>query len=34
VLEASGGSAVLLKTPVADLVSSLKKTEDDIRAQQ
>jgi len=34
VLEASGGSAVLLKTPVSDLVSSLTKTEDDIRAQQ
>ncbi|AUG28961.1 methionine ABC transporter substrate-binding protein [Microbacterium hominis] len=34
VLEASGGTAVLLKTPVADLVTSLKKTEDDIRAQQ
>ncbi len=34
VREASGGTAVLLKTPVSDLVTSLKKTEDDIRAQQ
>lgn len=34
VLEASGGTAVLVKTPVADLIASLKDTEDDIRAQQ
>ena len=34
VLEASGGTAVLVKTPVSDLVASLKKTEDEIRAQQ
>ncbi len=34
VLEASGGSAVLVKTPVSDLVASLKDTEDAIRAQQ
>ncbi|HYP74039.1 MAG TPA: MetQ/NlpA family ABC transporter substrate-binding protein [Microbacterium sp.] len=34
VLEASGGTAVLLKTPAADLVTSLHDVEDDIRAQQ
>ena len=34
VLEASGGTGVLVKTPVTDLVASLKKTEDEIRAQQ
>lgn len=34
VLEASGGTGVLVKTPVADLVASLKDTEDDIRANQ
>lgn len=34
VLEASGGTAVLVQTPVTDLVASLKKTEDEIRAQQ
>lgn len=34
VQEASGNSAVLLKTPVADLVASLKKTEDEVRAHQ
>ncbi|WP_454118286.1 MetQ/NlpA family ABC transporter substrate-binding protein [Microbacterium lacticum] len=34
VLEASGGTAVLVKTPVTDLVASLKKTEDEIRARQ
>lgn len=32
VLEASGGSAVLVKTPVDDLLTSLKDVEDDIRA--
>lgn len=31
---ASGGTAVLVKTPVADLVSSLADVEDDIRANQ
>lgn len=34
VLEASGGTGVLVKTPVTDLVASLKKTEDEIRSQQ
>lgn len=34
VLEASGGTGVLVKTPVADLLTSLKDTEDAIRAQQ
>ncbi len=34
VLEASGGTGVLVKTPVADLVASLKKTEESIRSQQ
>lgn len=34
VLKASGDTAVLLKTPVSDLVASLKKTEDEIRANQ
>lgn len=34
VLKASGGTGVLVKTPVADLVDALKKTEDQIRAQQ
>jgi len=34
VLEASGNTAVLLKTPAADLVTSLHDVEDDIRAQQ
>ncbi|WP_454138075.1 hypothetical protein [Microbacterium paulum] len=34
VLEASGGTAVLVKTPVSDLVASLKKTEDEVRANQ
>ena len=34
VLAASGGTAVLVKTPVADLLTSLKDTEDDIRANQ
>ncbi len=34
VLAASGDTAVLVKTPVADLLTSLKDTEDDIRAQQ
>ena len=34
VLAASGGTGVLVKTPVADLVASLKDTEDDIRANQ
>lgn len=34
VLEVSGGTAVLVKTPAADLVSSLNEVEDDIRAQQ
>lgn len=34
VLAASGDTAVLLQTPVSDLVASLTKTEDDIRAQQ
>lgn len=34
VQEAAGGSAVLLKTPVSDLLDSLKKTEDEIRANQ
>ena len=34
VQEASGGTAVLLKTPVSDLVASLHDVEDDIRAQQ
>jgi len=34
VLEASGGTGVLVKTPVADLVTSLNDTEDDIRANQ
>jgi D-methionine transport system substrate-binding protein len=33
-LEASGGTAVTVRTPVADLVSSLTQVEDDIRAQQ
>lgn len=33
VLEVSGGTAVLLKTPAADLVASLKTVQDDIRAQ-
>jgi len=32
VLEASGGSAVLVKTPVEDLLTSLEDVEDDIRA--
>ncbi len=32
VLEVSGGSAVLVKTPVDDLLTSLKDVEDDIRA--
>lgn len=34
VLETSGGTAVLVKTPVADLVTSLNDVEDDIRANQ
>ncbi|MBF4562933.1 methionine ABC transporter substrate-binding protein [Microbacterium sp. VKM Ac-2870] len=34
VKEASGDTAVLVTTPVSDLVASLKKTEDDIRTQQ
>lgn len=34
VLETSGGTAVLVKTPAADLVSSLSDVEDDIRANQ
>ena len=34
VVEASSGTAVLLTTPVADLVTSLTDTEDSIRAQQ
>ncbi|WP_336631123.1 MULTISPECIES: MetQ/NlpA family ABC transporter substrate-binding protein [unclassified Microbacterium] len=34
VLKASGGTAVLVTTPVDDLLASLKKTEDQIRAQQ
>ena len=34
VQEASGGTAVLLKTPASDLVASLHDVEDDIRAQQ
>lgn len=34
VLAASGGTGVLVKTPVADLVASLKDTEEDIRANQ
>ena len=34
VLAASGGTGVLVKTPVADLLTSLKDTEDDIRANQ
>lgn len=34
VVEASGGTAVLVKTPVADLVTSLNKVQDDIRANQ
>ena len=33
-IKASGGTAVLLKTPASDLVASLKKTEDQIRANQ
>lgn len=32
--EASGGTAVFVKTPAADLVSSLTEVEDDIRANQ
>ena len=32
VLEASGGTAVLVKTPVDELVTSLTDVEDDIRA--
>lgn len=34
VVEASGGTAVLVKTPVDDLVASLTDVEDDIRANQ
>ncbi len=34
VVEASGGTAVLVKTPVSDLVASLTTTEESIRAQQ
>ncbi|NYD68785.1 MetQ/NlpA family ABC transporter substrate-binding protein [Agromyces atrinae] len=34
VLEVSGGTAVLLQTPVADLVESLKKVEADTKAQK
>ncbi|GAA5033000.1 MetQ/NlpA family ABC transporter substrate-binding protein [Microbacterium fluvii] len=34
VLEASGGTAVLVQTPAADLVTSLTEVEDDIRANQ
>jgi D-methionine transport system substrate-binding protein len=34
VVEASGGTAVIVKTPVADLVKSLTDVEDDIRANQ
>ena len=34
VVEASGGTAVIVKTPVADLVTSLTDVEDDIRAYQ
>ncbi|WP_298744661.1 MetQ/NlpA family ABC transporter substrate-binding protein [uncultured Microbacterium sp.] len=34
VVEASGGSALLLTTPVADLVASLTETEESIRGQQ
>lgn len=34
VLEVSGGSAVLLRTPVADLVASLAKVQKDIEANQ
>lgn len=34
VVEASGGTAVIVKTPVADLVSSLNDVEDDIRSNQ
>lgn len=34
VLEASGGTGVLVKTPVTDLVASLKKTEESIRSSQ
>lgn len=34
VIAASGDTAVLVKTPVSDLVASLKTTEDSIRAQQ
>ena len=34
VVEASGGTAVIVKTPVADLVTSLTDVEDDIRANQ
>ncbi|GAA3036926.1 MetQ/NlpA family ABC transporter substrate-binding protein [Microbacterium dextranolyticum] len=34
VLKASGGSAVLVTTPVSDLVASLTKTEDEIRAHK
>ena len=34
VIEASGGTAVIVKTPVKDLVASLTDVEDDIRANQ
>ncbi|GAA2984053.1 D-methionine transport system substrate-binding protein [Microbacterium terrae] len=34
VIEASGGTAVLVKTPAADLATSLAEVEDDIRANQ
>ena len=34
VVEASGGTAVIVKTPVADLVKSLTDVEDDIRAKK
>jgi D-methionine transport system substrate-binding protein len=34
VVEASGGTAVIVKTPVKDLVASLTDVEDDIRANQ
>ncbi|GAA1991666.1 MetQ/NlpA family ABC transporter substrate-binding protein [Microbacterium pumilum] len=34
VVEASGGTAVIVKTPVEDLVTSLTDVEDDIRANQ
>jgi len=34
VVEASGGTAVIVKTPVKDLVTSLTDVEDDIRANQ